>query len=341
MSKRVILGIIAIPVLIMAIFIGCHQLNNQGRTAAAFPDESVTFPAIYPELLGEADASIHDRYFTIGPDGRKYRTWHPVTVPVDPNDPDGPQVTFAHNHGDPPHPDAPLPCFGYVAFHSGQPGMIKQHRDYKVFTHKTGQITGWDEPEVQPVSPDWDMQFWIHQGFSNALDGRQYRSAGFWSQDPTGNETEVYFLADNDQLDTKVADFLGTTAANGKIENLYRDGGYQFRSFAGNIANVWDCPVNVIVRTATEDPGAARFTDRRILLNPEWEWMNQDGPVRFFTDVYGNLRPDSLAGQVGIIPQRVAPVRYSAGVSASWDRTEHHPLVGMENRGIDRLAGVN
>ncbi len=341
MSKHFIVGLIATAVLFLGIFIGCRQINNQGHADIALPDETITFPTVYSEILGEASTSVHDRYFTIGPDGRKYRTWHPVTVPVDPSDPEGPQVTFSHDHGDPPHPDAPLPCFGYVAFHSGQPEMIKQHQEYKVFTHKIGQITGWDEPEVQPISPDWDMQFWIHQGFSNTATGIQYRSAGFWSQDPTGNETEVYFLADNDQLDEKVADLLAKTSAKSNVANLYLDTDYEFRSFAGNIANVWDCPVNVIVRTATEDPAAARFTDRRILLNPEWEWINQGGSSHFFTDVHGNLRPDSLAGQVGIIPQRVAPVRYSAGVSASWDRTEHYRLVGMENRGIDRLAGVN
>jgi len=61
---------------------------------------------------GECSAAIHDRYSTIGPDGKRYPTWHP---PVDPLT----GCSFGHEHGRDPRGSAlyrevgDLP-FGYV-----------------------------------------------------------------------------------------------------------------------------------------------------------------------------------------------------------------------------------
>ncbi len=320
---------------------GCHPIARFFQNTPRYPDEVLTFPPVDAQILGTATPEIHDRYFAIGPDGRKYRTWHPLTVPVDPAKPDGPRVTFGHDHGDPPHPDAPLPCFGYIAFHSGQPDMVRAHEEYKVFTHKRGQRSGWDTPETPPLALDWDIQFWIHQGYYNVMDVQQYRSAGFWAKDPVGSQTEVYYLAENDPLDRPVADLLLQKYAADAMAAVSADTGYEIRSFAGNIANRWDCPVRAVVRSAAEHPAAARFTDRRMLLGANWEWLNENGPETFYTDVRGNLLPDSLAGQIGVLRQRVAPVRvYSAG-EMTIDRRHHYPWVGMETHGIERLMRLN
>jgi hypothetical protein len=68
-------------------------------TSTAYSD---TFPAVNSAILGTCPPEVHDRYFVIGPDGRKYRTWHPVTVPIDPSNPSRGTCTFAHEHGDNP-----------------------------------------------------------------------------------------------------------------------------------------------------------------------------------------------------------------------------------------------
>ena len=245
MQRSLLIGIASTFFVITLVFISCnHQgmMLSEEEHASGPVDLAITFPEVDPAILGTATASIHDRYFTIGPDGQKYRTWHPQSVAADPDDPNSPMVTFAHNHGDPPHPDAPAPCFGYIAFQSGLTDMIKAHEDYKLFTHKSGQRTGWNETELFPVTPDWDMQFWIHQGFKgNAGGDFLYRTAGFWSKDNSGNETEVYFMAD--------IDVWHDEAGNLRVED---NSAYNMRSYGVNIANVWDCPVSVILNDAED-----------------------------------------------------------------------------------------
>jgi hypothetical protein len=72
---------------------------------------SVAF-GIWQPAAGECSAAVHDRYSTIGPDGKRYPTWHP---PVDPLS----GCSFGHEHGRDPRGSAlyrevgDLP-FGYV-----------------------------------------------------------------------------------------------------------------------------------------------------------------------------------------------------------------------------------
>lgn len=56
----------------------------------------------HPTRPGECSRLIHDRYSTLGPDGRLYPTWHP------PADPSG--CRFGHDHGAAPAREVP---FGY------------------------------------------------------------------------------------------------------------------------------------------------------------------------------------------------------------------------------------
>lgn len=66
----------------------------------------------YTPRAGECSKEIHARYWTYGPDGKVYPTWHP------PRDPSG--CTFGHEHGDDPRnsdlfPTAGWPAFGYTS----------------------------------------------------------------------------------------------------------------------------------------------------------------------------------------------------------------------------------
>jgi len=93
---------------------------------------------VSPDILGTCSAEVHDRYAVTGPDGKLYRTWHPQTVPVDPNNPNGATCRFAHEHGADPTTslaDPSLPAFNYVAL---QGGKDEPHQGFKVFVANEG-----------------------------------------------------------------------------------------------------------------------------------------------------------------------------------------------------------
>lgn len=73
----------------------------------------------------------HDAYYVIGPDGKKYSTYHPVKDPVS-------GCNFGHDHGDDPKTsivDSSLPPFGYAAEAAG---MFEPHAGFKVFVANAG-----------------------------------------------------------------------------------------------------------------------------------------------------------------------------------------------------------
>ena len=72
---------------------------------------------------------VHDSYTVLGPDGKRYPTWHP---PVD----ERYGCTFDHEHGDDPRasalfPEVGMPPFGYVNAIEGQ--RKEDHVGNKVF----------------------------------------------------------------------------------------------------------------------------------------------------------------------------------------------------------------
>ncbi len=99
------------------------------------------------EALGNCPAAAHDRYVVTGPDGKLYRTWHPITVPVDPNDASKGTCAFAHEHGDDPTrslANPSLPPFGYVNAVAGHPA--EAHPGFKVAVANQGDVN--DEGRV-------------------------------------------------------------------------------------------------------------------------------------------------------------------------------------------------
>jgi hypothetical protein len=317
-----------------------------------------TFPQASPQILGSCPESVHDWFTANGPDGNTYRTWHPITVNLDPSNPDSPTCSFAHEHGDPPHPNAPLPYFGYAAFHGGQLEVIRQHEGYKVFTHKQGQRNGWDTAELTNVNPDIDTQFWVHQGsWSISRLSDKYHDLGFWSRDAGGRITEIYFLANTGDPTDKCQD-QPTSGAKRTIasECEYVNENWTFN---GNVGNVWNASVQVavvnpmnhirgnpkilqsveLISTSEEICGVNFFAceyklpfghansiwlgNMRMLLNPEWQWSNSGGAETFCTDVTGKRAADGLctAQTRGYILQRVARINFFGGKSGAWDRS--------------------
>jgi hypothetical protein len=165
-------------------------------TATAAPGGGDTFPAVNALILGTCSAQVHDRYKTVGPDGRTYRTWHPVTVPVDPSNPAAGTCTFAHEHGDAPHPSMPLPPFGYAAAVDGMFAEIVAHSGFKVFTHYADGRSGLGSQETDYGGLPMDFSLVFHQGSGGA--GRltiQMHSFEFWSR-YQNRQTHVYAMAD-------------------------------------------------------------------------------------------------------------------------------------------------
>jgi hypothetical protein len=317
-----------------------------------------TFTAVDPQILGNCPASVHDRYSVVAPDGNTYRTWHPITVKIDPSDPDSPVCSFAHEHGDPPNPNAPLPYFGYAAYHAGKLEVIKQHEGYKVFTHKRGQLTGWNTEEQVKINPDIELQFWVHQGSASRLRLTEaYHDAGFWAQDAGGHVTEVYYLADTGHLSDKCGS-VGKPGATRAVASEC-DYGNEIWDFGVNIANVWSTTVKVavvnpmnfmrgnpnilqsveLVSTSDEICGVNFFPcdyklpfghansiwlgNMRMLHDANWQWTNAGGLEVFCTDMKGNRVADSFcdAKTRGYIRQRVATINYFGGSSPVWDRS--------------------
>lgn len=127
-ARNYSLGIITI---IFSLWIAHNALN---QTRIVRPGETMP-EAIRALILGKPEpgnqlcpASVHDRYMTTGPDGKKYPTWHPSVDPVF-------HCYFDHEHGSDPHSyigfaQSGLPAFGYTA---GQAGMRESHAGYKVY----------------------------------------------------------------------------------------------------------------------------------------------------------------------------------------------------------------
>ncbi len=317
-----------------------------------------TFREVSADILGDCPAWVHDRYVATGPDGNTYRTWHPVVVSLYADDPESPKCTMAHEHGDPPHPDAPAPFFGYVAYHADRSDLIDEHAGYKVFTHMQGQRTGWGYDELIGVNPDADTQLWIHMGTASKLRlSEQYRGAGFWSVDAAGNRTEVYYFADTGVLADKCDGVQPGRAARYVASQC--DFGSELWSFEVTIADAWISPAHVSVLNpmtfmigdlsnpaemellSTSEficgvnflPCAYKLPfghsnsvwlgNSRLLLSPEWQWTNLNGDPTYCTDVYGKRADNSMCNDAtrGYFRQQIPTINFFGGKSIVWDRS--------------------
>ncbi|GBC71408.1 hypothetical protein HRbin02_01189 [Candidatus Calditenuaceae archaeon HR02] len=174
--------------------------TTSSTTTSQYSD---TFPAVNPLILGTCPPEVHDRYYVIGPDGRKYRTWHPVTVPIDPKDPSKGTCTFAHEHGDNPRQGQfrDLPPFGYAAKVAGMVEEIAAHAGFKVFYKRmSGNGLG--------NYAEWRIV--VHQGTAGARRLVQsFHSIQIDVVDSAGRVTKVSLMAPTGELNPKCGPRVG------------------------------------------------------------------------------------------------------------------------------------
>jgi hypothetical protein len=236
--------------------------------------------------------------------------------------------------------------------------LIKEHEGYKVFTHKHGQLTGWDTVETVNVNPNIDMQFWFHQGsWSWARLTERYRGVGFWALDAGGRETEVYYFADTGELTDK----CGSQNTSGPKRAVASecDYGNEIWDFRGDIAGVWNTPVRVavlnpmnfirgnpnilqsveLISTSDEICGVNFFSceyklpfghensvwlgNMRMLHDSDLQWSNAGGSETICTDVYGRRAADGFCTSQtrGYILQQVATINFFGRNDGVWDRS--------------------
>ncbi|WP_213452401.1 cellulose-binding domain-containing protein [Rhizomonospora bruguierae] len=99
------------------------------QTSHAYDLIVMNDPKGYAPAAGECSKEIHARYWTYGPDGKVYPTWHPA------RDPSG--CSFGHEHGDDPRTSnlfatVGWPAFGYTSevMMSTNPDSGQRHEDH-------------------------------------------------------------------------------------------------------------------------------------------------------------------------------------------------------------------
>lgn len=92
----------------------CEDLD--GEFPAAPASDALVNRTWQPTAYDTCPRSLHDSFTVVGPDGRRYPTWHPPTA-VDPAT--GATCTFGHEHGSDPRSSD---LFDWVAAHGAAPG---------------------------------------------------------------------------------------------------------------------------------------------------------------------------------------------------------------------------
>ncbi|ROT32657.1 cellulose-binding domain-containing protein [Micromonospora sp. HM5-17] len=125
----------------------------------------------YLPRAGECSVEVHARYWTYGPDGKVYPTWHPT------RDPSG--CTFGHEHGDDPrtsdlYSSVGWPAFGYTSevMLENMPEASHRHEDHvghKVLAVNNSNVIQGDNgtsffPPQGPVIATCDVLLKFHQG---------------------------------------------------------------------------------------------------------------------------------------------------------------------------------
>ncbi|MEN3047980.1 MAG: hypothetical protein ABDH63_04280 [Candidatus Caldarchaeales archaeon] len=298
-------------------------------TTAQYSD---TFPAVNPAILGTCPPEVHDRYYVIGPDDRKYRTWHPVTVPIDPSNPSRGTCTFAHEHGDNPVQGSfrDLPAFGYAAKIAGMVEEIAAHAGFKVFYKpRTGDGMG--------NNAEWRIV--VHQGTAGAARlVRAFHSIQIDIVDAAGRRTSVNVMGDTGNLNPKCGPRVGDRIVPDEecvSRRLFYEVWYfsvrvgtgtihGARFFAapgigvynpmtymkvGNLSRVY--PVcSEVEGLPFGDPRSFFLGNLRAVEHPDFGWGNS-GSEYFWTDAFGREQPASNCDHTRCILQRV-PVGYYA-----------------------------
>jgi len=288
----------------------------------------ITFPPIGPAGLGSCSAEAHDRFAVEGPDGQTYRTWHPVTVPVDPADPAGAACSFGHEHGVDPIQGrfTQMPPFGYTSRITGDVAMILAHAGFKVLYHP-------EERDGTGTWAEWRISF--HQGTAGVgrltIPPHEVQWEIFERHDHRPDEdlehvheTVVRVQGDTGRLNPKcgprVGDRIVPDLDCAKQHQLYEvwyttimvgagdARGAAFFAAPGIVtenAMTYMDPADASKVFATSvlieeglprgDPRSRYLGNRHAIEHPDFGWGNT-GPEEFWTDGFGNaLDPEAEA----------------------------------------------
>lgn len=265
----------------------------------------VIYGAVGADTLGTCSAAVHDKYTTVGPDGKTYRTWHPA------QDPSG--CTFGHEHGDNPaaannYTGKPVP-FGYIASHLG---MDEPHVGFKCFVHNKG--TRNDEG----TTALHDSYYCFHMGTGGpARFNARFHSQEFHVRASTGAVMHLQAMADIGNV--------GTICDNPRQQRTVQgfgciiDSGYEIWANDTRISNKGTTVAFAETSTAVFDPITSMDPANKTRLVYSWSeeaqakifrfvndrtgsrgcereaysgplsWYNRGGSQVYFTDAYGNV----------------------------------------------------
>lgn len=316
--------------------------SSTAAPGATVTPGSALLPLVDPLILGTCPAAVHDRYTVIGLDGKLYRTWHPITVLLDPTDPLKGTCTFAHEHGDDPTKslaNPSLPPFSYIGLLAGD---NEPHEGFKVFVANRGAVN--DEGRTAQTS----TRMVAHMGtggpkrFTTALHSFMFDLVA-----PDGHYVHVQGMGDTGGVGSICADpRQGKTVVLAKgrgcdLESLYEiwlfrfDVGAKLTVIASTSLfdpiTVMD-PINPtqLVYTSNHYLGSYHGCDREAYFGPVY-WYNAHGPTVYYTDVYGNIVPG------GVLRQEIS-AHNAIGIPMSPDQTQFKlrhsqcaPGLGLKN----------
>lgn len=279
------------------------------------------YGVVSADILGTCSAAVHDRYVTKGPNGVTYRTWHPQTVPVDVNNPNGTKCGFAHEHGDDP---STSPIFtGAVPFNY-VPSLIamdEPHAGFKCFVHNKG--TRNDEGGVALH----DSYYCFHMGTGGAARfTARFHSMDFHIRTATGARMDVVGMADTGNVGTICDNPRQSRTVMGlgcKIDSAYEiwENSLRIVNKGNTVAAattstaafdsitvmdpadktkaiyIWDALAQANIFKFNDPRENSRGCDREAYSGPV-SWYNRGGTQVYYTDVYGNVVNDGPVKQV-------------------------------------------
>lgn len=283
------------------------------------PTPTTVAPTSAPTAAPEATAAptvetfeicseeIHNKYVTVGPDGKTYPTWHPA---IDPET----GCHFDHEHGDDPRTslaNPSLPAFGYInAVTQEDHANHEPHNGFKVFVVNKGMTN--DEGRMATVS----TRIVAHMGTGGvARFDRQFHSFQFDLIADDGHYVHVQGMADTGQVgsicdrdkstqDKDLTNDVGRTVvttpeAGCKIGSLYEIWQFQFKigdkatilamTAAFDPITIMD-PTDHLKEIFTGDVfgGDYHGCQREAYHGPVY-WYNKGGGTVYDTDAMGNI----------------------------------------------------